>query len=276
MVESSVQGTQYPGAFIEPVCTLETYVKVPSGTGVSGSSAATGPEFVPKVIDCFSDYSVKVLVERLDAEPAIIPDLLKQLDSAERDKASRFIFERDRFRFIVGRARLRQALSAFLNVRPDEVGLVYGERGKPALAPPFAYSNLRFNVSHSNDVAVYAFSLGREVGVDIEAVRPLPYLDQIADRFFSVNEKNAYFALDPSDKLVGFFSCWTRKEAFIKALGDGLYFPLDSFDVSLVPDEPARILCAKGMPGDSCGWRLSGFSPAPGFVAAVVAEINNF
>jgi 4'-phosphopantetheinyl transferase len=230
---------------------------------------------VPKVIDCFSDHSIKVLVERLDAEPATIPDLLKQLDSAERDKASRFVFERDRFRFIVGRARLRQALSALLNVRPEAVELVYGERGKPALAPPFADSNLRFNVSHSDDVAVYAFSLGREVGVDLEAVRPLPDLDQIADRFFSQKEKNAYFALDPSDKLVGFFNCWTRKEAFIKALGDGLYFPLDSFDVSLAPNEPARILCAQGMPGDSCGWRLSSFSPAPGFVAAVVAELNN-
>jgi 4'-phosphopantetheinyl transferase len=127
-------------------------------------------------------------------------------------------------------------------------------RGKPALSRRFANSDLRFNVSHSEDVAVYAFSRGREIGVDVEAVRELRDADDIAVRFFSRRENEAYLALDPRDRLLGFFNCWTRKEAFIKALGDGLYYPLDCFDVSLAPDEPARILRVENTPGNECAW----------------------
>jgi 4'-phosphopantetheinyl transferase len=94
----------------------------------------------------------------------------------------------------------------------------------------------------------------------------------IAARFFSRRENAAYQALDPRDKPIAFFNCWTRKEAFIKALGDGLYHPLDRFDVSLAPGEPARILRVDDTPGEACGWRLESFCPAPGFVAAVVTE----
>jgi phosphopantetheinyl transferase len=90
--------------------------------------------------------------------------------------------------------------------------------------------------------------------------------------FFSRRENAAYQALDPRDKPIAFFNCWTRKEAFIKALGDGLYHPLDRFDVSLAPGEPARILRVDDTPGEACGWRLESFCPAPGFVAAVVTE----
>src|SRR5256886_7924492 len=116
--------------------------------------------------------------------------------------------------------------------------LVYGAHGKPALAPRFAASDLRFNVSHCDDLAVYAFSHGCEVGIDVEAVRVMGDADDLAARFFSRREHGAYRALHPRDKPLGFFQCWTRKEAFIKALGDGLSYPLDRFDVSLAPGEP--------------------------------------
>jgi 4'-phosphopantetheinyl transferase len=149
---------------------------------------------------------------------------------------------------------------------------VYGERGKPALARGYAGSDLRFNVSHSDDVAVYAFSSGHEIGVDVEAVRAMPDGDDIAARFFSRCENETYLALNARDRPLGFFNCWTRKEAFIKALGDGLYHPLDSFDVSLAPGEPARIRRVESTSGDDCGWRMESFSPAPGFVGAVVIE----
>jgi len=219
-----------------------------------------------------SGCTVEVVSVCLDAEPAAVGEFGQCLSDEERFRASRFVFERDRRRFIVGRARLRHLLASWLGVQPDAVELAYGPRGKPALCGRFAESDLHFNVSHSEDVAVYAFSHGREVGIDVEAVRVLRDADDIAARFFSSRENEAYLALDPRDRPLGFFNCWTRKEAFIKALGDGLYYPLDLFDVSLAPDEPARILRVENKSGDECAWRLEAFSPAPGFVAAVVIE----
>lgn len=220
----------------------------------------------------FAEGAIDVVVTRLDLRPAAVRALAAWLSDAERQRAGRFNFERNRRRFVVARARLRQLLGVRLNVRPESVELVYGERGKPALARGYADSDLRFNVSHSDDVAVYAFSPGHEIGIDVEAVRVIRDADGIAARFFSRRENEAYLTLNQRDKPLGFFNCWTRKEAFIKALGDGLYHPLERFDVSLAPGEPARILRVDNAPGDDCGWRMESFSPAPGLVAAVVVE----
>src|SRR4029077_3586273 len=122
------------------------------------------------------------------------------------------------------------------------------------------------------EVAAYAFAEGRAVGVDIEQVRELPEADDIAMRFFSRRERGAYLRLPRRERPQGFFNCWTRKEAFIKALGEGLSHPLDTFDVSLAPGKPAELLRGEPVPRDDRGWRLASFSPAPGFVAAVAAE----
>lgn len=216
--------------------------------------------------------ATEIVVRRLDLAPEVVCALEGCLSGVERDRGNRFVFDRDRRRFIVARAQLRQLLGARLDVHPEAVELVYGTRGKPALARRFADSGLCFNVSHSDDVAVYAFSRDREVGIDVESVRVIHDADDIAARFFSRRENEVYRALDPRDKPLGFFSCWTRKEAFIKALGDGLYYPLDRFDVSLAPGDPAKILRVERTPGEECGWCLSSFSPAPGFVAAVVTK----
>jgi 4'-phosphopantetheinyl transferase len=216
--------------------------------------------------------AVEVASVSLNAEPAAVEELAQCLSDAERLRASRFVFARDRRRFVVARAWLRRMLGPRLGIEPEAVEITYGPRDKPALPRHAASSDLRFNVSHSEEVAVYAFARGREVGIDVEAVRAIEDADAIAARFFSVRENRAYCALDPRDKPLGFFNCWTRKEAFIKAIGDGLYHPLDSFDVSLAPGEPARILRVGDVPGESCGWHLETFSPAPGFVAAVVIE----
>lgn len=217
------------------------------------------------------DDAIEIVVVGLALEPAAVRASASLLSEAERERATRFAFGRDARRFIVGRARLRQLLGARLGVRPESVELVYGARGKPALASS-GWNSLRFNLSHHDDLAVYALSSGCEVGIDVEAIRPLPAADAIAARFFSRREHAAYRALDPCDQPLGFFQCWTRKEAFIKALGDGLYHPLDRFDVSLAPGESARILRVENTPGDYCGWRMESFSPAPGFVAAIVVE----
>jgi 4'-phosphopantetheinyl transferase len=218
------------------------------------------------------DEAVEVIVTRLDVRSEALRAGAAVLSDEEQDRARRFVFDRDRQRFVVARGVLRGLLAARLGVRPQAVELVYGGRGKPALAPRLAASGLRFNVSHCEDVAVYAFSSAGDVGVDVEAVRTMPDADDVATRVFSDRENAAYRALDPRDRPLGFFQCWTRKEAFIKALGHGMYYPLDRFDVSLAPGEPAELLRVEQSPEDRRRWRMTGFFPVPGFVAAVVAE----
>ncbi len=231
------------------------------------SPIATG-ELLP-----VADGAVELVRVRLDAETAATDDLALCLSDAERARAGRFVFERDRRRFIVGRARLRELLASRLGTRPDLIELEYGPRGKPRLAGDPAGSDLRFNLSHCGDVALYAFSHGREIGVDLEAVRDLGDADAIAAKFFSRRENEMYVALHPRDQPLAFFRCWTRKEAFIKAVGDGLHFPLDAFDVSLAPADPARILRVGAVAGDACGWTLHGVDPGlPDFAAAVVVR----
>lgn len=215
--------------------------------------------------------AVEVVVTRLDLEPDTFQYLAASLHDDELARARRFHLERDRSRFIVARARLRQLLGQRLGIQPQNVELAYGAHGKPVLAGGSATMDWRFNVSHSRDIAVFAFCRGREIGIDVEAVHRVYCADSIAARFFSPNEVQAYMALDPCDKETGFFNCWTRKEAFVKAVGQGLNYALDSFDVSLSPHEPAAILRIGESPGDG-GWCLRNFSPSPGYVAAVVVE----
>lgn len=221
---------------------------------------------------CIAGGIAEIISLGLEADRAATHELSRHLVEAERLRAGRFVFERDRRRFVVARARLRQLLAARLDASPDAIELVYGPHGKPGLSRRFAGSGLRFNVSHCADVAVYAFSRGREIGVDVEFVRELPDADDVAARCFSRRENEVYRALAPGDKALGFFNCWTRKEAFIKALGEGLSHPLDRFDVSLAPGEPAGILRVGDGPGHESGWRMESFSPAAGCVAAVVLK----
>ena len=205
---------------------------------------------------------------QLDLAPGAVHALAAVLSCTERERASRLHAERDRRRFIVARARLRELLAQRLGTRPESIDLVYGPRGKPALA----CNGLHFNVSHSEDIAVYAFSRRGEVGVDVEAIRRFREADDIAARTFSRRENDAYAALEPRLKPLGFFNCWTRKEALVKAVGHGLSMPLDDIEVTLAPDEPAKLLRLGDMTGERSGWRLRSFRPAPGCVAALAAK----
>ncbi|MBC8007539.1 MAG: 4'-phosphopantetheinyl transferase superfamily protein [Prolixibacteraceae bacterium] len=220
----------------------------------------------------FLQSRLQVVIAGLDSGPEAVHALTEYLSPEERRRADRFRFDRDRRRFIVARARLRQLLGERVKARPEEVELVYGSHGKPALSQRLNNMDWRFNVSHRDDVAAYVFSQGREVGIDVEAIRPVHRADTIASHFFSRSEQEAYLALDSSDKMPGFFNCWTRKEAFIKAIGLGISHPLDCFDVSLAPGDPARLLRVKDTPGADAGWHLDSFSPLPGFVVSMVSE----
>lgn len=199
--------------------------------------------------------SVEVVASRLDLEPGAVDALAGWLRDDERRRAGRFRLARDRRRYVVARGRLRQLLATRLGTHPRSVELSCGAHGKPCLAPGSAAVDLRFNVSHSGDFALFAFCRGREVGVDVEAVQPMQDADAIARQFFSRGELQAYRALAPHDRELGFFTCWTRKEATLKALGVGLQSPLSEFDVPP-------------------GLRLRSFSPAPDHAAALAVELG--
>jgi len=216
--------------------------------------------------------AVDLVLVRLDCDARAAEEALALLADDERDRAARYSLERERRRFVVARATLRRLLGERLGVSPRSIALTQGAHGKPALAAPFSASGLRFNVSHSDGLAAYAFSPRGEVGVDIEAVRAMPDADPIARRFFSERECRDYFSLAPAERCRAFFRCWTRKEAFIKALGDGLSHPLAAFDVSLAPGEAAQLLRVGDRAGDESGWALRAFDPGPAFVGAIVVQ----
>jgi 4'-phosphopantetheinyl transferase len=130
-----------------------------------------------------------------------------------------------------------------------------------------------FNLAHSHELAVYAFARHHAVGIDVEYVRELADARQLAARFFSARENAAWLALPAGQRAVGFYNCWTRKEAYIKAIGEGLSCPLDQFDVSLAPGEPARLLSIAGDEGAANQWSLWTLSPAPGYVGALAAAL---
>lgn len=162
-------------------------------------------------------------------------------------------------------------LASYLGMDAASVQFVYGPQGKPALspAPKNAPSSLQFNASHSGDLAAYAFTNGCKIGVDVERYRALPDLENIARRFFSPEETAELLALSPAETASGFFNCWTRKEAFIKAMGGGLSIPLDSFRVTLGPGAAARMVSLGGNDDAARRWTLYDFSPGPEYAGAI-------
>jgi 4'-phosphopantetheinyl transferase len=207
----------------------------------------------------------------LDRERSVIETLERRLTSDERERAERFYFEQDREHFIVARGLLRGLLAAYLGLDPIGLRFVYGPQGKPALASP-SRSCLRFNVSHSCGIALFAVAEDRAVGVDLEYYRPWLATDEVAERFFSAAEVDSLRGLAGPARQQAFFHCWTRKEAYLKARGDGLAFGLDRFDVSLVPGEPPRLVSVDGHPGEVARWSLFDLRPERRFVGALATE----
>lgn len=210
---------------------------------------------------------VHVVLIRLDGP---IEGELEVLDETERARASRFAFERDRRRYIAAHGSTRRALGAYLQQSPACLRFTVGEHGKPRLAG--ASPGVRFNLTHSGDRAMLAVTLDREVGIDLEAHRQVDTID-LAQRFFSPRERDALEALAPADRLEAFFRCWTRKEAFLKALGAGLALPLDDFDVCLPDGRQVQLLDTRpGAPGNGKRWRLLDLRAEPRHAAALAAE----
>ncbi len=176
---------------------------------------------------------------------------------------------RDRQHFIVCRGLLRVLLSRYLKLAPQQLRFSYGRWGKPALAGHEPDSHLCFNLSHSQGAALYAVTRDRAVGVDLEQMRPLPDIEQLAKRFFSQREFAVIDSLPPAQKQVAFFKGWTRKEAYLKATGEGLS-ELERVEVSVAPGEPATLLRIGSSPGATEQWSMHEPTIAPGYVAAIV------
>jgi len=193
------------------------------------------------------------------------------LSPDERARAARFHFEVDREYFIVGRGVLRAILGRYLGASPAAVRFDYGPYGKPSLAGATGGA-LEFNVSNSHRVALYALTRSRRLGVDVELINERHSGPEIAERFFSAAEVSALRALPEEERTPAFFNCWTRKEAYIKALGEGLSHPLHSFSVSLVPGAPAALLAADVDPLEASRWAFDALFPGPLYAAALAVE----
>jgi 4'-phosphopantetheinyl transferase len=204
----------------------------------------------------------------LDVPEAVQHELAQTLAAEERQRAEQFRFPHHRRRFIVARGTLRFLLGRYLQVPPAQVQFAYGGHGKPALVG----TPLHFNLSHSHELALYAVLRGQEVGIDVESLRTISDALQISQRFFSPREYAVLSSLAPEHRDQGFLNCWTRKEAFIKALGEGLSHPLDRFNVALVPGEPAQLLSINGEAQPAADWLLQELAPAPGYVGALAVR----
>lgn len=217
------------------------------------------------------DGDVHVWRADLEQEPSTVEQLFNRLSSEERQRAAKYYFVKDREHFIVARGVLRGILGRYLGVRPERIRFSYNRFGKPSLNIRTDDNLLRFNVSHSRGIALYALTWGHEIGLDIEYMRQDIASLEIARNFFSPFEVSVLSALPASLQPAAFFNCWTRKEAYIKAIGTGLSQSLQQFTVSMIPGEPARLLRTIN-PEETQRWSLIDLSPHPDYKAALVVE----
>ena len=206
----------------------------------------------------------------LEQPEHVLNKFRETLEKHELDRADRFHFEKHRRHFIAGRGALRQLLAQYLDEKPEAFRLSYGAYGKPALNGEHKDSRLRFNMSHSHEVALFAFAEDREVGVDVEHIRADFASEDIARRYFSRREVETFNTLPVHDQTNAFFRCWTRKEAFIKVIGMGLSQPLDQFDVTLAAEQPAALLWVSG--DDASRWSLFDLEVGGDYAGALAVE----
>ncbi len=215
---------------------------------------------------CASSNLLSIQTEKL--EQTLSDDELKRADC--------FIFKKDRLRFTVGRGLLRTILGRYLKKEPSQLCFQYSLNGKPELTGENSDEGLNFNVSYSNELILYAVSLNRRIGVDIEYIRQDFADDQIVERFFSKQEVEKYFSLPGKFRKEAFFTCWTRKEAYLKATGKGITSGMDQFAVSLVPGEPAVLLSINNDPEETSNFCLEDLNIGQGYKAALAVEGSRF
>ena len=231
---------------------------------------------VPPAALALAEDEVHVWRASLELPVAHVQWLRRTLSADELARAKRFHFQRDRRRYIIAHGILRVILGRYTGVGPSQLRFEYNPHGKPELAPSLDLKPLSFNLSHSQEVVLYAFTRGRQIGIDLEQIRTDFPCEEIAEQFFSPQENAALQALPHNKRHEAFFRCWTRKEAYLKARGEGLSLPLHDFSVSLVPGEPASLLGIRGDPEAAAGWALRGLLPTPGYVGTLAVEGHNW
>lgn len=207
----------------------------------------------------------------LDPAPEHVAQMTARLPDYETERASRFYFQQHRRRYRVAHGALRTILGHYLGAEPKSIHFDHGPKGKPSLADP-AHQHLAFNLSHSAELALVGLTLKPTIGVDVEELRPLRDLMRLAEHTFAPPEYEVLKNLPEAQHIEGFFNCWTRKEAYIKATGLGLSQPLDQFHVSLCPGDPAQLLWALDQPDAADHWTFDSYTPFPGYVGAVAVE----
>lgn len=219
-----------------------------------------------------SSDDVHIWRASLDLPASRVQGLQYTLAADELKRAERLHFQKDRAHFLVARGLLRAVLGRYLDMDPSQVCFWYNFYGKPFLAASPGRYTLNFSLSHSHGLALYAVTRGRKIGIDLERIHTDFACEQIAERFFSPRENTVLRALPANMKHEAFFTCWTRKEAYIKAKGEGLSLPLDQFDVSLAPGGPATLLNSRWDPQETSRWSIQELFPGPSYVAALAVE----
>jgi 4'-phosphopantetheinyl transferase len=215
-----------------------------------------------------ADGDLHVWQIKLDRSAEELLALRSLLSADERERAARFHFEQHGQHFTAGRGILRCILGRYLGQAPENLTFVYGLRGKPVLAG----SPLRFNLAHSGGVAVLAVTRLQELGIDVEHIREVPNWDGVTNSFFSSSEREAIQSVPPTDRLLAFFTCWTRKEAYVKATGDGIGVPLDLFDVSVIPGSQPRLLRVEDNPKETARWQFHALPLPADYIGVVCHE----
>lgn len=212
--------------------------------------------------------SIHIWQVSLDPLQHRLDRLQEILAEDEQARAARFRFDIDRERFIIARGCLRHILSSYVGVAPETLRFTYGSHGKPVLADLPAAQSIHFNVSHSYEIALYAITSDWPVGIDVEHIHAVEWRE-LAKHVFSANEQLTLQQIPSPLQQEAFFKGWTRKEAFVKALGQGLSIPLDQFDVALHPQEPAAILNIAWNPEETAQWQLIDVSPSADYCGAL-------
>ena len=230
---------------------------------------------IPPINVALESGKIHIWRASLRLEPSTLQSFLHTLSEEEKKRADKFHFEKDRVNFIAARGLLRNILSRYLDTPADRLAFSSNTYGKPHLANEQRPNLIKFNMSHSGDLALYAIARALEVGIDIEQWREHIAEEDIAERFFSSDEVTALRSLPKHLQKEAFFNCWAGKEAYIKARGKGLSIPLKAFTVSLAPGESASLVFEKDRSLDSTSWSIRSLDAGPGYSAALVVKGSN-
>ena len=238
----------------------------------SDSKKISGLDFDVSTIPSLSEHEVHLWRIHLDEIAPAEARWRSVLSSDELRRATRFHFARDRQNFTATRALLRIILARYVGCDPAKIIFLYTERGRPLISPQHGDTGLQFTVSHSGARALLGFAKSRQLGVDIEQIRSNLDCDAIAHKYFSAAEQKVLCAMSSAELFTAFFRCWTRKEAYIKARGLGLSFPLRDFDVSMLPGEKNALLGTRPNSAEAGLWSLCDLDVGEGYAAALSVE----